>query len=436
KGLEGLELKFESLLAGRDGYQRPLKDASRHPIGVAAEDYCPAENGRHLILTVDANIQMIAEQELAAACEEFTAKRGEVIVMNPKTGDVLAMADWPTFNPQNLEDSAPETRRNRCLTDPYEPGSTFKPFIAGPALMWGDTRPDEVFPVHGPTYITPYGRHVTDVHGYPQLAFWDVLVKSSNIGMSMLGERIGNAKLYKAITSFGFGRTTGVDLPGEDGGVVHPLKKWSKYSTESISQGYEVMVTPMQLCRAMCAYGNGGHLVTPRVVKGVLDPDNGGDIEALPGQSSNPPALDQMPQVVDPNVAAQVRRILCDVVIRGTAIKARSKTWNIFGKTGTAHITKGGSYNEQSFTSSFVGGAPYEDPQLIVAMIIHEPDRTKGHYGGVVSAPAATHVLERSLAYMQVPASPDLPLPAANVASVLWEYDANLYTDRTATGKD
>jgi cell division protein FtsI/penicillin-binding protein 2 len=439
KGLEGLELKFEKLLAGRDGYERALKDARRRPIGLAQEDYCPPENGRHLVLTIDANIQMILEQELASSCEEFAAKRGEAIVMDPKTGDILAMADWPTFNPQNLDDSPPEVRRNRAVTDPYEPGSTIKPFIAGPAMMWNFTRPDEIFPVHGPTYITPYGRRITDVHAFEQLAMWDVLVKSSNIGMSMLGERLGNANLRRALSGFGFGALTGVELPGENQGVLRPLRVWNKYSTESVSQGYELMVTPMQLCRAMCAYGNGGRLVTPRIIKGVLDAD-GGSIEPLPvalgGQPADRHALKLMPSVIDPMTAAEMKRILCDVVIRGTAEKARSKTWNIFGKTGTAHITKGGSYSEQAFNSSFIGGAPAEAPALVIAFIVHEPERKKGHYGGVVSAPGAMHVLERSLAYLQIPASPDLPLPPPNVAAVLYNYDANLYTDRTASASD
>jgi cell division protein FtsI (penicillin-binding protein 3) len=227
KGLEGLELKFNKELAGKDGSQRVLKDARRRAIAVAAEDYFPPQHGQHLILTIDSNIQMIAEQELAKTCEEFKADRGEVIVMDPKSGDVMALANWPTFNPQNLEDSTAAVRRNRCLTDPYEPGSTFKPFIAGPAIQQGITRVGEVFPLKGPHYRTDYGRKITDVHGYDQLAFWDVLVKSSNLGMCMLGERMGNEKLFRAIRSFCFGRTTGIELPGEDAGLVNPLAKWT-----------------------------------------------------------------------------------------------------------------------------------------------------------------------------------------------------------------
>jgi cell division protein FtsI (penicillin-binding protein 3) len=422
QGLEGLELKFNQLLAGRNGFKRTLKDARRRPIAVAAEDYVPPQHGEHLILTIDANIQMMAEQELAATCEKFQAKRGEVVVMDPRTGNVLALANWPTFNPQNLQDSTPEVRRDRAITDPFEPGSIFKPFIAGPAIMWGQTRPAEVFPVHGPVYRTPYGRRVTDVHAYDQLSLWDVLVKSSNIGMSMLGERLGNAKLRAAITSFGFGRPTGIELPGEDGGRINPLDRWTKYSTESVSQGYEVMVTPLQLARAFCAYGNGGHLVQPHIVKGVMDSDG----QIL--QRTTPVSLVNLQQPVDAETAASIRRILCDVVIRGTATGARSKFYNIVGKSGTAHISEGKSgYSLTKFNSSFLAGAPYEHPRLIVAFIVHEPVRKLGHYGGTVSGPGAQRLIDRALTYLQVPPSGDLPLPAPQMASVIYDYRPQLY---------
>jgi cell division protein FtsI (penicillin-binding protein 3) len=421
KGLEGLELKFNKELAGKDGSQRVLKDARRRAIAVAAEDYFPPQHGQHLILTIDSNIQMIAEQELAKTCEEFKANRGEVIVMDPKTGDLMALANWPTFNPQNLEDSTPAVRRNRCLTDPYEPGSTFKPFIAGPAIQQGITRVSEVFPLHGPHYRTDYGRKITDVHGYDELAFWDVLVKSSNIGMCMLGERMGNEKLFTAIKSFCFGKTTGIELPGEDPGLVNPLAKWTKYSTESVSQGYEVMVTPMQLARAFCAYANGGHLVSPRVIKGSLTPS--GKVATRAEVTS----LRLTPQVVNPETAMEIRRVLCDTLVRGTATRARSKIWNIFGKTGTAHVSSGGSYSDAKYTSSFMSGAPFEDPRVVVVMIIHEPDKELAHYGGTVAAPGASRLIERALAYLQVAPSPDLPLPPPQVAAVLHDYKEKLY---------
>ncbi len=427
-GLEGLELKYQKQLAGKDGFKRTLKDFRGRPLAVAKEDYIPPQHGQHLILTIDGNIQMIAEQELALACEQFKAKRGEVIIMEPRSGDVLALANWPNFNPQNLEDSPPEVRRNRSLTDPYEPGSTLKPFIAGPAMGWNLTKPNEVWPIPAITWSTPYGRKVTDVHHYGPLATWDVLVKSSNIGMSMLGERMGNAKLHEALMGFGFGQLTGIDLPGEDAGRVLPLKKWTKYSTDSIAQGYELMVTPIQLARAFSAYANGGRLVEPRIVRGVLDAE--GNVISR----TDPKGLKMLPQAVDPVTAAGMKRILCDTVVRGTATKSRSVNWNIFGKTGTAHISEGAAgYSTTKFNSSFIGGAPAESPRLIIAMVIHEADRSLAHFGGTVSAPAAGQALERSLAYLQVPKSPDLPPPPPMIANVLVNYSQSVYTNRTAS---
>jgi cell division protein FtsI (penicillin-binding protein 3) len=424
-GLEGLEMKFDKELTGRNGSKRTLKDAYRRSIGVAAEDYIAPRHGQHLILTIDANIQLIAEQELAAACEQYQGKRGEVVVMDPRTGEVLALANWPTFNPQNLEDSDPKTRRDRCLTDPYEPGSTIKPFIAGPAFAWRITKPNEIWPIPAIKW-NPFGKRiVTDVHFYGPLAMWDVLVKSSNIGMSMLGTRMGNDRLHHALDAFAFGHTTGIDLPGEDPGMVRPLAKWGMNSTISVSQGYELMTTPLQLCRAFAAYGNGGRLVQPHIIKGVLDPD--GNVVTR----NNPRELRILPEAIDPLTAAGMKRILCDTLIRGTAKDASKRIWNIFGKTGTAHIAENGSYSSTRFNSSFIGGAPAENPRLVICMVVHDPVKTLGHYGGIVSAPAAARTLERSLAYLQVPSSPNLPPPPPEIAKLLWGYDEKIYTDRS-----
>ncbi|HEX8524246.1 MAG TPA: penicillin-binding protein 2 [Tepidisphaeraceae bacterium] len=433
-GLEGLELKYEKQLAGKNGTKRVLKDAYRRSLAIAAEDYIPPRHGQQLILTIDGNVQLIAEQELEAACKQYAAKRGEVIVMDPKTGDVLALANWPTFDPSNLEEADTRTRLNRCLTDPYEPGSTIKPFIAGPAMAWRITRPNEMWPITS-IHWNPFGRRiVTDVHHYGPLSTWDVLVKSSNIGMTMLGTRMGNPKLYEALTGFGFGRSTEIDMPAEHPGMLRPLPKWGMNSTISISQGYELMVTPIQLCRAVCAYANGGRLVQPHVIKGWLDSD-GNIIDRQQAKD-----LKMLPQAIDPLSAAGMKRILCDTLIRGTAKGCANTSWNIFGKTGTAHIAEHGSYSSQRFNSSFIGGAPAESPRLVITMVIHDPDKSLGHYGGIVSAPAAARVLERSLAYLQVPASPDLPPPPAEIASTLVGYDPAVYSKagiaRTASARE
>ncbi len=421
-GLEGLELKFEKILAGRDGYKRTLKTARRQGLSVAAEDYLPPQHGRHLMLTIDSNIQLIAEQELAAACRQYKAVSGEVVVIDPRNGDILALANYPTFNPQNLEDSTAEMRLNRAIVVPYEPGSTLKPFLVGPALAERITRADEVFPIHGPSYKSSLrSKPVIDVHPYPSLATWDVLVKSSNIGMVMLAERMGKERMWNALAGFRFGRKTGIELPGEDPGLLRAAKNWGNSDMVSTAQGYSMMVTPLQLARAFCAYANGGRLITPRIVKGTLDA-TGAIVK-----SEDATELQMLPEVVDPITAAEVKRILSDVPIRGTGTKARSHIWNIFGKTGTAHVAKAGSYNESSYTSSFVGGAPAENPRVVIALIIHEPDRGIAHYGGVVSAPAAGRVIERTLAYLQVPASPDLPLPPSRIADVLYGFNPNQY---------
>ena len=410
-GLEGLELRFDRELAGVDGFQRVLKDARRRPVGVADDDYVAPRHGRHLVLTIDAYIQAVTEQELADTCAKNQAKDGEAVVMDPRTGDVLALANWPTYDPADLEKTPPQVRRDRAVTDPYEPGSTIKPFIVGPSLAWGVTTATEIFPLHGSTYVTPYGRHITDVHGYDQLCLWDVLVKSSNIGMSMLGERLGNARLRAALAGWDFGQRTGIDLPGENPGRLSPLARWDKYSPESVSQGYGVMVTPLQLCRGFCSYANGGRLVTPRLVLDAAEP---------------PPRA-----VIDARTAADVKRILADVPVRGTAAGTgtRSLEWNIFGKTGTAHISEGrAGYSLTKFNSSFLGGAPAEGPRLVIAFVVHEPNKSIAHYGGWVAAPGASRVLTRSLSYLQVPPSPDLPLPPEAVAARLAVYNARCYS--------
>ena len=424
RGLEGLELKFDSELAGKNGSERVLKDARRRPIDVAADDYLPAQHGKHLVLTIDSNIQMITEQELNDTCNHFTADRGEAVVMDPKTGDVLALANWPTFNPQNLDDSTPALRRNRALTDPYEPGSTIKPFIVGPALEHGDAHVTEMFHLGGAHYTTPYGRHITDVHGYDDLCLWDVLVQSSNIGMSQLGEKLGNAKLHAFLGEWNFGHPTGIELPGENGGRLNPLRKWNTYSTESASQGYEVMVTP--------------HAALPGVLRLRQRGPAGGTApdprRARHRRQRHPPHHAQtLGRLASGRQPRNRRRDETHPLRRPDPRHSQGDQNPIrrvehFRKTGTAHISEGkAGYSSTRFNSSFLAGAPAENPRLIIAFIIHDPDRTKAHYGGWVAAPGASRVLQRSLAYLGVPASPDLPLPPPAVANLLVDYKPSDY---------
>ena len=431
QGLEGLEKKFENLLAGRDGFKRTLKDARHRPISVAAEDFLPAQHGQHLILTIDANIQMIAEQELEATCKEFNAKSGEVVIMDPKSGEILALADWPTFHPQNLGDSAPEVRLNRALAAPYEPGSTIKPFIVGPAIAGRVTKVGEVWNMPAGGYISELRKKpVTDVHHYGQLSTWDVLVKSSNIGMTMLGERLGKQRLHAAVAAFGFGRQTGIELPAEDPGMLTPAEKIANSDVVSMVQGYHILVTPVQMARAFCAYGNGGRLVQPSIVKGVLD------AEGRVVSRVQPQKVELMPAAIDPITAGEIKRVLCDTVVRGTAKKARSRTWNIFGKTGTSHISGGrAGYSDSRFNSSFIAGAPAEEPRIVLCFVVHEPHTKKGdHYGGDVAAPGAGRLIDRVLTYLQVDASPDLEPPPPQIAAHLYNFSPKDYRWPDAPG--
>ncbi|MFT3786840.1 MAG: penicillin-binding protein 2 [Tepidisphaeraceae bacterium] len=427
KGVDGVELTAETALAGKDGSMRSYKDARRRNIGTANDDFSPPTHGKHLVLTIDANIQTLVESELAACVKQFEASGGECVVLDPKTGQIVALANYPTYNPQFVNDSTPAVRTNRALVVPYEPGSTLKPYIVTRALDQGLIHIGDVLQLDGPKWKTPYGRTITDVHGYQQLAVWDVLVKSSNIGMSQIAEKIGNPTLYAAVKSFGFGTPVGSDLPGDaaSAGLLNPLIKWTRASPESIAQGYEIMVTPIQMARAMSCIANDGRLLEPTLIKGVLNDD--GSLATLDGK----PRVPIVTQVVKPETAQQVRRILADVPIRGTAKNARSDKYNLFGKTGTAHRAVNGHYDTEHYTASFVGGAPFESPRLVIAFVIHDPNRAKAHYGGLVAAPAASRVLERSLTYLGVPESPLLPVPPESMVAKLYEFDAKEYEKRS-----
>lgn len=425
KGLEGVELKFNTLLSGTDGYRISLRDARRRSIETTADDYVPPTHGNHLVLTIDARIQRIVETELAATVSFFGASGGECVVMDPQTGAVLALANVPTFDPLTIRDSTQEQRTNRSLVLPYEPGSTLKPFIVAKALDEGVVKLDQMFEINGPTWKTDYNRTINDVHGYSRLITWDVLTKSSNIGMAMIAARMGQPMMYQGLTQCGIGRRSGIDLPGEDAGLLAPVSKWNKYSTESIAQGYELLVTPIQMARGMCVFANGGRLVQPFVVRGTLEPN--GTVKPIDELNAR-----TFERVISTKTAADMLRVLADIPIRGTARHARLKTYNIFGKTGTAHRAVNGRYNDTNYTASFVGGGPYENPRLVIAFVIHDPKKSKSHFGGIVAAPAAGRILEKSLQTLGVPHSPPLAPPPASLQARLYQFDPRLYADPNA----
>ena len=324
--------------------------------------------------------------------------------MDPRSGEVLAMASVPDFDPaQPFPPGVTEAdvkklmelTRNRAVADQYEPGSIFKPFIAAQALEDKLARLDEVFTINGPAHS--FGsRVVHDTHPYGSLTLHEVISKSSNIGMGMLGGRLGNARLYEYVRKMGFGDATGIELPGEEPGMVHDLSNWTSFSTQSIPIGQEIAVTPIQIVSAFSVFCNGGVLFRPRLVCGIIDANGETLID-----NSRPVAIRR---VLSPETTYEFRkRALAETVISGTGDKARIDDYQVFGKTGTAQIARGKAYVGGEFVASFVGGAPLEQPRLACIVSIYHPTTGGSHYGGTVAAPTVGAILADALQYLQVP---------------------------------
>lgn len=399
RGLSGIEYQCEEWLRGDAGYKTIVCDAARRAFWLAENGYQAPRDGCHIVLTLDAEIQAIAERELQAAVDKYRAESGVAIVMDPQTGAVLAMANVPTFDSNHFQDYAQGASwrfRNRSITDPMEPGSTFKPFIAVAALQNKLVRLGEVVDCESGLWRDGK-RLLHDHHPYAALPFEDVVAKSSNIGMAKLGKRLGNARLQAALRAFGFGEKTGIDLAGEDAGIVRPPHQWTSFSTTSIPMGQEIAVTPLQLCRAFCAFANGGTLVQPYMIRAVLASD--GSIV----QDFAPPP----PRRAIPKGVADVMKnaILVRVVNAGTGTQAALMRYQVFGKTGTAQIPQpgGGGYIPDAYVSSFVGAVPADEPRLVGIVCVRRPTKSIGYYGGTVAAPPVREILAASLAYLQVP---------------------------------
>ena len=387
RGLEGLELKFDSRLLGADGAMRYWRDASQRPLWVQKEGYRAPTDGRAVTLSLDLVIQSFAEDELDQTCQQYGAEAGQVIVMDPFTGEILALASRPFFDPQDAGAAAVELRRNRCVTDVFEPGSAFKPFVWAAVMEARVARTQEQIDCHQGYWVSPGGRRLHDAYGYGRLTCEYVLVKSSNIGMAIVGLRLGARRMHAAVRMFGFGTSTGSGLPGEIGGLVNPLDQWTHYSVTSVPMGQEIAVTPLQLARGFCAFANGGLLVTPTIRR--VEPT-----------AATPRIYDR---VLSATTADLTRRVLRRVVTDGTGRRVKDAAYPIFGKTGTAQVPGPGGYLPDQYTAVFVCGAPMDQPKIVVACIIHRPDKSKGHYGGIVAAPTAMRVVERTLTYMGVP---------------------------------
>jgi cell division protein FtsI (penicillin-binding protein 3) len=398
KGLGGIEYALDSQIRGKSEKIVMMADAHQKWFDGAE---ARRDRGANVVLTLDEKIQYIAERELAAAINKTHALAGTVVVMNPNNGELFAVANWPTFDPNAASAGTPaEFRMNRAVSALYEPGSTFKLITLAAAFDQGITNPDEVFDCeNGATYVA--GHKIHDHKHFGLLTVADILAQSSDVGAIKIAERLGAPKFYDYIHAFGFGTPTGVDLPGESRGLLRPLTGWTPISIGAISMGQEVGVTPLQLISAVSAIANGGMLYKPHIVAEVRRGDT-----VLPREGLL--VASEPRRVIQPETAATLRRLMEGVVLNGTGTRARLDGWTSAGKTGSAQKIdpNTGRYSPTQLIASFTGFAPINNPAVAILVSLDSPIGL--HEGGMVAAPVFKRIAEQVLPYLEV--SPDVPV--------------------------
>jgi cell division protein FtsI (penicillin-binding protein 3) len=387
KGLSGLEYSQDHLLRGRDGTRRIVRDALGEAISV--RDPEPVEAGSRLTLTLDAAIQDKVEETLQDVGAKFRPRGATAVVMDPRTSDILAMANWPRVDANDVQGAPDYARQNRAVGFNYEPGSTFKAFTVAGALEDGKVTPETRFDL--PPQIHVADRTIGESHprGYVNLSTTQILEQSSNVGAIKVGQKLGAERFDQWVRRFGFGRKTGVDLPGEESGQVLPLEKYSGSSMGNLPIGQGESVTPMQMATAYAAIANGGVLRPARMIRSV-------DGERRP--------LTKGRRVLSPDTASSLREMLKGVLgPGGTAAEASVKGYELAGKTGTANKVdeQTGLYSESRYIASFVGFAPAKSPRLLVTVMVDEPQGAI--YGGEVAAPAFQKITSFALTYLRIP---------------------------------
>ena len=395
-GQSGIEHEFDDQLRGRPGKMFISVDARKQWF---SDVETQPEPGQNLALTIDKNIQYIAEKELDQAIHDTQAIAGTVIVENPHTGEILALANRPTFNPNSRKQITPGALTNRAVSYVYEPGSTFKLVTISGALEEKATNPDEIFDCQMGS-IVYNGRRIHDSKPHGLLPVWGVLAESSDVGSIKIALRLGEERFYKYIRAYGFGQQTGIELPGETRGLTKPPSRWSKVSIAAIAMGQEIGISPIQLASLISTFANDGVWVAPRIVAGALQPRSAPQTVAFhPGASH---------RVISSYTAAEMRAMMQKVVLEGTGRKAILEGYSSAGKTGTAQKVDPatGAYSKTKYIGSFAGLAPVNNPQIVVAVIL---DSAVGlHQGGQVSAPVFRRIAQQVLEYLHVPH--DLPL--------------------------
>lgn len=404
-GVDGIERVFNDKLAGTMGWRVTERDRRGNEVVAGRDQDVAARDGFNVVLTVDSVIQNILEEALADGMKKHTPANITGIVMRPRTGEILAMASLPDFDPNEVP-SDPELRRNRLIGDVCEPGSTFKiVVVAGAVEDRVVTMRDIIDCQNGGFQFA--GRTLHDAHGgHGLLSVESVITKSSNIGAAKIGIKLGEQRLYDHMCDFGFGMPTGVSLPGESRGILHPVSKWSKVSIAQIPMGQGVAVTRLQMTMAMAAIANDGWLMRPLLVNRIEDSAGNVVTQYQP---------QRVRHAVSEATAAQMVKALKTVVsAEGTAQKAALTNYAVAGKTGTAQKAGQGGYLPGKYIASFIGFFPADNPEICISIVLDEPDLKKGYYGGAVAAPVFHDVAEAVAAYLHIP--PDISLAKIEVA--------------------
>ncbi|GMR22459.1 MAG: penicillin-binding protein [Acidobacteriota bacterium] len=400
EGMSGVEYSLEEEIRGEPGRRIIWTDARNRRAASRVEARSRA--GRSAYLTIDENLQYIAETELGAAIRESRSKSGIALVMRPRTGELLAMASFPSFNPNRYGDYPASHWRNRAVTDVYEPGSTFKIVAAAAALEENVTNEDERIDC-GRGMIQVGSRVIRDSHYFDVLTFREVVEKSSNVGMIRIGQRLGKDRLEHYVHAFGFGAPSGIELPGESRGILRAASRWGPVTLASISFGQEIGVTALQMVTAANVVATSGYLMRPRLLLGFGDTD--GRLVA----SFTP---EPVRRVIQQDTSRRLKELLVGVVERGTGKRARIEGYRVAGKTGTAQKAVRGGYSKTDYIASFVGFAPADTPELTALVILDSPT---GDHSGSRAAAVFARIVKRSLRYLGVAPQTEAPLRVAKL---------------------
>ncbi|MEO8209989.1 MAG: penicillin-binding transpeptidase domain-containing protein [bacterium] len=383
KGQTGVELSMENELAGKEGFvimQRDGRGNNRPSLEFPRKD---CENGNNVVLTLDINIQRFAEEELAEGVKNFKADGGKVIVQSVKTGEILAMSSYPTFDPNNISISDTNGMKNSVVSDIYEPGSTFKIVTAAASLEEKIEDKNSIISTESVSEIK--GLNISDVHSSHSMTFQQVIEQSSNVGFSKISLKLGTERFYKYARDFGFGIYTGLELPGENKGMLKRPIDFSGFSLPYMSIGYEILVNAMQMSNAYASIANNGMMMKPYIIKKEFGTDGKIVFENKPTN---------VRQVVSENTAKNLTSLLVGVVERGTGVDAKVEGMSVAGKTGTAQRLINGAYSNSSHNSSFIGYFPSDNPQIIITVILNNP-KSGEYYGGKVAAPIFQKIANR-----------------------------------------